>query len=215
MYRTVLFDLDGTLTDPGLGITNSIFYALERMGYPLPPRQALYKFIGPPLLKSFQQEYGMTEDQAMEAIRLFREYFSQTGILENQVYPGIPAVLAALRRDGAELVLATSKPQDYAERILAHFDLQQYFSHIAGATMDERRVEKHEVIAYAMEIFSVDVSCAVMVGDREHDVMGARRNGLDCIGVLYGYGDAQELKNAGAMALAETPEALLSLLEQF
>lgn len=214
MYQTILFDLDGTLTDPGLGITNSVLYALERLGYPLPPREALYKFIGPPLLDSFQRYYGMTETQAMEAIRLFRVYFSQTGILENQVYPGIPALLEELRQSGRQLIIATSKPQAFADRILQHFDLRKYFSQVAGATMDEKRTQKHEVIAYALDAFAISKDHAVMVGDREHDVLGAKKNGLPCIGVLFGYGNASELSNAGAIALAESPEALSVLLRE-
>lgn len=214
MYNTILFDLDGTLTDPGLGITNSVLYALEQLGYPLPPRESLYKFIGPPLLDSFQAYYGMTPEQAEEAVRLFRVYFAETGIMENSLYPGIPEVLDKLQKQGRRLILATSKPQGFAERILEHFDLRKYFDQVVGATMDAERSQKHQVIAYAMETYGVTAEEAVMVGDRKHDVLGAKKNGMACIGVLFGYGDAPELNEAGAIALAADPQELLRLLEQ-
>lgn len=214
MYNTILFDLDGTLTDPGLGITNSVLYALEQLGYPLPPRESLYKFIGPPLLDSFQAYYGMTPEQAEEAVRLFRVYFAETGIMENSLYPGIPEVLDTLQKAGRRLILATSKPQGFAERILEHFDLRKYFDQVVGATMDAERSQKHQVIAYAIETYGVTAAEAVMVGDRKHDVLGAKKNGMACIGVLFGYGDAPELNEAGAIALAADPQELLRLLEQ-
>lgn len=212
MADTILFDLDGTLTDPGLGITNSIMHALKKMSIPLPERQALYQFIGPPLMDSFHERYGLDEAACAQAVVYYREYFSVTGLFENEVYPGIREMLGALRQAGKKLVLATSKPELYARRILEHFDLARYFTHIVGATMDETRTAKHEVIAYALEAFGIDPADAVMVGDREHDVLGARKNGLACVGVLYGYGSRRELTDAGATALADSPEELLCIL---
>lgn len=212
MADTILFDLDGTLTDPGLGITNSIMHALKKMSIPLPERQELYQFIGPPLMDSFHRHYGLDEASCAQAVVYYREYFSVTGLFENEVYPGIREMLGTLRQAGKKLVLATSKPELYARRILEHFALSRYFTHIVGATMDETRTAKHEVIAYALEAFGIDPAGAIMVGDREHDVLGARKNGLACVGVLYGYGSRRELTDAGAVALADSPEELLGIL---
>lgn len=211
--QVVLFDLDGTLTDPGLGITNSVATALRCLGIPAPPRQELYKFIGPPLLDSFRTYYGMEEEQARRAVVHFREYFRDTGIFENTVYEGIPELLADLKAAGRTVVLATSKPEEFALRILEHFDLLRYFDTAAGATMGEARTDKAEVIAYALEKAGVtDRSAVVMVGDREHDVLGAAKNGLPCIGVLFGYGSRAELEAAGAAAIAADVAGLRDLL---
>ncbi len=212
MYETILFDLDGTLTDPGLGITNSVLYALEQMGYSLPPREALYRFIGPPLLDSFQQFYGMTLEQATRAIALYRVYFAQTGIWENVVYPGIPTLLEQLCQAGKRLLVATSKPQVFAEQIVEHFGLNTWISGVAGATMDGERTKKGQVIQYALTKYAVNPANALMVGDRKHDIIGAKENQLDAIGVLFGYGSREELTLAGASALAESPQALGNLI---
>lgn len=204
-YDIILFDLDGTLTDPGLGITNSAAYALHKFQIEVPDRTSLYKFIGPPLIESFEKYYGFSAEEAQTALHYFREYFSVTGILENEVYPGIKELLQALQSAGKSILLATSKPEEYARRILAHFDLDSYFTYIAGATMDEKRVKKAEVIQYALDFCNItDTSRAVMIGDREHDILGAKAHGLDSIGVLFGYGNREELEAAGATLLAET-----------
>ncbi len=212
MYQTILFDLDGTLTDPGMGITNSAMYALEQLGIEVPPREQLYKFIGPPLLDSFREFYGMNEAEAAEAVRLFRVYFADRGLHENELYDGIVPMLEQLDRAGKHLVLATSKPEKWARIIMAHFGLDRYVRDIAGATMDTSRTKKGDVIAYAMNEFHVDPACAVMVGDRKHDILGGLENHLPGIGVTYGYGDRAELEAAGAEAVADTPEELLKLL---
>ncbi len=212
MVQSILFDLDGTLTDPGMGITNSVMYALEHLGLAVPPRQELYKFIGPPLLESFREFYGMDEAQAAEAVRLFRVYFADRGLLENELYEGIVPMLRSLAEAGKHLVLATSKPEHWAKQIMARFGLDAYVRDIAGATMDATRNKKGQVIAYALERFGVDAGSCVMVGDRMHDVEGARENGIPCIGVTYGYGDRPELEAAGAAAVADSPEQLLNLL---
>ena len=212
MYQTILFDLDGTLTDPGMGITNSVMYAREKLGYERPERQELYKFIGPPLHDSFQMYYGMDIQQTDEAVRLFREYFARQGIKENQIYPGIMEMLRALHDAGRHLVLATSKPEQWARIIMADFGMDVYVPDIAGATMTRERNKKGLVIAYALEAFGVDPATAVMVGDREHDILGGKENGLPGIGVTYGYGDREELEHAGAVAVADTPEELTKLL---
>lgn len=212
MTETILFDLDGTLTDPGLGITNAAMYALKELGYPVPEREALYAFIGPPLHDSFSKYYGMTPAQAEQAVALFRVYFKKQGIHENQLFPGIPEMLEALRRAGKRLVLATSKPEEFARETMAYFGLDRYVPELAGATMGTERSTKGDVIAYALERFQIDPSTAVMVGDREYDILGAKENGLPAIGVSFGYGSRDELGQAGAIAIADSPAALTKLL---
>ena len=212
-YDTVLFDLDGTLTDPGEGITNSVAYALRQFGIENTDRTQLYKFIGPPLKESFIKYYGFSDQQAEEAVAQYRVYFAPKGLFENKVYPGVPQLLAQLRAKGYKLLLATSKPEGFAVQILEHFGLLEYFDVAAGATMDGSRVAKADVIAYALQKAGVtDRTRAVMVGDRLHDVEGAKAQGLACIGVLYGYGDAAELTAAGAAHLAATPAEVLQYL---
>ena len=208
MYRTILFDLDGTLTDSGLGITNAARYALTQMGYPVPPREELFKFIGPPLHDSFQVFCGMDEPTSLEAVRQFRVYYNEKGIWENLVYDGVKEMLERLDMAGFSLVLATSKPETAAVRVMHHFGLDIFVPRIAGATPDPSRGTKGKVIAYALREFGIDPAAAVMVGDREHDVLGARENGLPCLGVTYGYGSRQELERAGAAAVFDTPAQL-------
>lgn len=213
-FDTILFDLDGTLTDPGLGITNSILYALQKAGMGAPPRRELYQFIGPPLLKEFQRVYGVTPEQAQRLLDDFQVYFQRQGLFENAVYDGIPEMLEKLRSAGRRLILATSKPEPFAVQILEHFGLRRYFDVTAGSSMDETsRATKGQVIAYALErAGSADRRRTVMVGDRLHDVLGARENGLASMGVLYGYGSREELQEAGADWLAETVAAAGELL---
>ena len=213
MYDVILFDLDGTLTDPGEGITNSVAHALKKLGIPVPERRALYKFIGPPLYQSFMDFYGLDRQKALEAVEFYREYYRDRGIWENEVYAGIPELLAKLKGAGKRLLVATSKPENFALQILEHFHLRQYFDRVAGSTLDSSRVEKADVICYALEQEGIAPGpSVVMVGDREHDVLGARKAGLDCIGVLFGYGDAPELQKAGAARIATTVEELAGLL---
>lgn len=208
MYRYLLFDLDGTLTDPGVGITNSVMYALSKFGITVTDRRELYPFIGPPLLDSFRDFYGLDGERGQQALAYYRAYFRPHGIYENEVYPGIPETLAALRARGKTLILATAKPEEFAREILRHFDLARYFDLIFGATMDERRNRKTDVIAEALGAAGItDRSAALMIGDRAQDVDGARENGIAALGVLYGYGDRAEL--SAARYLAETPADIL------
>ncbi len=151
MYKTILFDLDGTLTDPAEGITNSVAYALEKYGIKVEDKKALNSFIGPPLNDSFMKYYGFTPEKAMEAIWVYREYFRDKGIFENEVYEGIPLLLEKIKQSGRKIVLATSKPEEFALRILEHFELIKYFDVVAGASMDEKRNKKGDVIRYAVE----------------------------------------------------------------
>lgn len=209
----VLFDLDGTLTDPGEGITNSVIFSLEKFGITVSNRAELYKFIGPPLLYSYKEYYGFSESDAKLAIKYYREYFSEKGIFENRVYDGITDMLGKLRGNNIRLSVATSKPEPFALKILEHFGLTEYFSLVAGATMDETRSEKHEVIEYALRGLHIeDKACCIMVGDRKHDILGAKKNGLKSVGVLYGYGSRGELETAGADMLAETPLDICGLI---
>ena len=212
MYKTILFDLDGTLTDPGLGITNSVAYALKKYGIEVEDRKSLYPFIGPPLHDSFMRYYGFSEEKAMEAIWCYREYFADKGLFENEVYEGIKELLEKIKLSGRKTVLATSKPEEFAVRILEHFDLIKYFDIVAGASMDEKRNKKGDVIKYAMEKGGFTADGAVMIGDREHDVLGAKENGIDSIGVLYGYGSRQELVSAGVTYIAENVTDIFELL---
>ena len=195
-YSTILFDLDGTLTDPGLGITNSILYALDKMNIPQPPREDLYEFIGPPLKEMLMMRFNLSDAQGEEALRCYREYFSVDGLFENKVYAGIPELLHALRAAGKKLILATSKPETFTLRILERFDLARYFDFVAGSTLDGSRVHKDDVIAYALKSCGFSGETA-MVGDRKYDVEGAKAHNLPCIGVTYGYGSRAELEAAG------------------
>lgn len=214
--KYIFFDLDGTLTDPGIGITNSVMYALRKMGITPPAREELYSFIGPPLLMSFEMFYHMSKEEAQQALVYYREYFSVTGLFENTVYEGIPELLSALTARGIKIVLATSKPLLFSEQILKHFDLYPYFYFCSGSTMDEKRVNKADVIAYALENLSLSVKeaadCVFMVGDRYHDVEGAHALGIPCVGVLYGYGSEDELRGCGADYIAESVDALRAFL---
>jgi phosphoglycolate phosphatase len=213
MYDIILFDLDGTLTDPGIGITNSVAHALAHWNIEVKDRAELYKFIGPPLSDSFMRYYGFSEEDAIHAIAVYREYFSVKGLYENEVYPGIPELLSALKAAGKTVVLATSKPEGFAVEILRHFGLYDYFDIIAGASMDESRNKKADVIAYAIsQMKNPDMSRMIMIGDREHDILGAKQIGIDSIGVLYGYGDRAEHEKAGATYIAEKVEDILPML---
>ncbi len=199
--KNVLFDLDGTLTDPAEGITNALMHAQRRLGMAVSPREDLYVFIGPPLIETFMSEWGLTRAESEQALVYYREHFSTKGLFENVPYEGIGQALAELKGAGLRLFVATSKPEPLSLRILEHFDLLPYFEAVAGSTMDEQRTKKGEVIAYALQTFHLDPAETVMVGDRKHDVIGARENGLPCLGVLYGYGSREELTAAGAAAL--------------
>ena len=212
--KYILFDLDGTLTDPSLGITNSIMYALDKMGREIPPRESLYCFIGPPLLPAFRSFLGMTEEESHTALKFYREYFADRGIFENRPYDGIANVLSEIKSSGATLCLATSKPEEFAVKILEHFGLMQYFDIVCGASMDEKRSTKADIIRYAMDKIRADKSDMIMVGDRHHDVEGAAECGLETIGVLWGFGSREELEGAGAKYIVSTPAELSELIEK-
>ena len=213
MYNTILFDHDGTLTDSGRGITNSVAYALNKFGIKFESKDELKCFIGPPLIKMFMQKFGVNENDAKDLVRLYREYYSTNGIYENDLYDGIGELLFSLSKAEKKLILATSKPEHFAVKILEHFDIAKYFSHICGATMDEKRTEKDDVIEYAISSAKISaLSDVVMVGDREYDIFGAKKFGIDSIGVLYGYGSREELEKAGATYVAEKVKDILTFI---
>lgn len=215
MLKYIFFDLDGTLTDPGLGITNSILYALEKMGLELPPRESLYRFIGPPLMVSFTEFMGMTEEDAARATKLYREYYAVKGLLENKQYDGINDLLRKLHDDGYILCVATSKPEHFAVQILEYFDLSKYFTHICGSTLGNERGTKTAVLQYLMgRLGDCDSSNTIMVGDRHHDIDGAKNVGIPSIGVLWGYGSAEEFKECGADYIAETMDELAEIIKK-
>ena len=214
-FSTLLFDLDGTLTDPAEGITHSIQYALKKQHIIVSDLTTLYPFIGPPLVESFQRYYHFSHEQALQALTDYREYFSEKGIYENRLYPGIPEMLARLKNAGKTLLVASSKPEPFVRRILAYFHLESYFTVIAGSTMAETRQKKEEVIAYALEkcgIFSP--VGAAMVGDRGTDMSGAKKLGITAIGVLFGYGSREELLQGGADFLAADTNELETIFMQ-
>ena len=211
-FAHILFDLDGTLTDPADGITRSVAHALAKRGIAVPDLRALHPFIGPPLIDSFIQFYGFSRDEAVRAVTDYREYYAVRGIFENAVYPGVPEMLRQLKSAGKWVGMATSKPEPYARQIADHFGLTPYFDAICGSLMDESRTAKADVIAYLLQTHRIAPEQAVMVGDRCYDVTGARAFGIPCIGVTFGYGSADELRGAGAAALADSPEAVFRLL---
>jgi phosphoglycolate phosphatase len=208
----ILFDLDGTLTDPKVGNSNSVAYALERMGIPVGEPSALLRYIGPPLRQSFMRYHGLDEGGAERATSLYREYFSEKGIFENEVYPGIPELLGDLARPGTRLLVATSKPRVYAERIAERFGLARFFEAVEGCELDGTLGDKGELLAWMIRRRSLDASSSLMVGDREHDVLAAAKNRLRSVGVGYGYGGELELRSAGASYFAATVADLRSLL---
>lgn len=205
---TIFFDLDGTLTDPKPGITRSIQYALGRLDRAVPSEDELTWCIGPPLRASLQILLGGNE-LADQALALYRERFADIGLYENEIYPGIAAILAALAASRRRLYVATSKPHIYAERIIAHFGLADRFERVFGSELDGTRADKTELLRHALQVTDVDPSRAVMIGDRSHDMIGARNNGMTAIGVLYGYGSQAELVEAGAHRLCAAPDRLI------
>lgn len=213
MYTYILFDLDGTLTDPREGITKSVQHALHGMGIEEPDLTALEHFIGPPLYDEFSRCYGMDDAQAKHAVALYRERFSVTGWRENLLFDGVHELLAALKAAGKQLAIASSKPTVFVEKILDLFDIAQYFDTVSGATLDGTISKKEQVVAQALTMLQVgDKAQAVLVGDRFHDVEGAHVNGIACVGVAFGFGGFDELAKAGAEQIAGTMDELLAIL---
>lgn len=226
LFHTILFDLDGTLTDPKIGITKSIQYALKALGIDVDNLDTLLPFIGPPLRDSFKNFCNFNDEQAEEAVAYYREYFGTTGIFENEIYDGIEKLLNDLYNRGKILLLATSKPTVYAKQVLEYFHIDSFFSFVSGSELDGRRSAKDEVIRYALENCAAatntntntnithDTDSIIMIGDREYDIFGARKNNIKSIGVTYGYGSFDELSGAGASFTVATVKELSELLCQ-
>lgn len=208
-YQYLLFDLDGTLTDPKEGITKCFQYALKDFGIDEPDINQLTWMIGPPLIESFMEGYGFTKEEAERGIKKYRERYTTVGWAENKKYPGIAQTLFKLREAGFVLATATSKPMDMAKKILKHFDLAQYFEVIGGASLDLSRCQKSSVIEYTLDCLNVHgTEQVLMIGDRKYDALGAKEFGMDCLGVLYGYGSGEELLQAGVVGLVKDAEEL-------
>ncbi len=222
MYHYILFDLDGTLTDPKLGITGCVQYALRKLGREVPDADALEPFIGPPLMDSFREFCGLDEETGAKAVAYYRERYAVDGLFENEAYPGIVQMLARLQAAGCHLAVASSKPEVFVKRILERFEMLPYFEVVVGSELDGSRVQKEEVVEEAlrrllgedglMRAASGQITDAVMVGDRKFDVQGAKQFGLACIGVTYGYAAAGELEEAGADEIVESVEELGEIL---
>lgn len=209
----ILFDLDGTLTDPEEGLVRSLNAGLREVGLQERSNEELRPCIGPPLRDTYEEYFGLSKEKTEQAIRGFRAYYETKGIFENRLYEGIEDVLDELQKAGKTLILATSKPTDFAVQILEHFGIDEYFDFVGGASLDETRTEKIEVLSYIMEEFQlVDASELIMVGDRKYDINAAKYFHMKSVGVLFGYGTKKELKEAGADALARSPKDLLNIL---
>lgn len=214
MYEYVFFDLDGTLTDSGEGIINAAIYALEKYNIEVNDRSELRKFIGPPLQDSFSTDYGFSEDEIEDVIKTFREYYSEKGIFENTIYENIQTVLFELKNRGKKLVVATSKPEVFTKKVLDHFNISSYFDYVSGATLNNEKIKKVDIIRDAIcKLGITDKSKVVMIGDRKLDVLGAKENGIDSIGVLWGYGDLLELEKVGPTYIAEKVLDLLEIIK--
>lgn len=216
-YQALLFDLDGTLTASGEGITKSVQYALCKMGKGEVGRdlKSLEVFVGPPLLQQFMKFCGFTEEEAEQAVKYYRERYSVTGIFENRPYPGIPELLKKLKEKGYTLAVASSKPDHMVRIVLDHFSLTGYFDVIMGSDINRPKMTKTEVVRLVLEKLGYEEQRekAVMIGDRHHDIDGAKEAGISCIGVTYGYGTREELQEAGAMEIVDSVKELGKLLE--
>lgn len=206
-YSVVLFDLDGTLIDTGRGITNSVMYSLKKFGIDVQDRKSLYKFVGPPLHKSYENFYGFSKEKSMLAVEYYREYYRDKGVFEVELYDGIVELLKALKNNGLNIAVATSKPKIFAVKVLKYVGIYDYFDVVIGAELDGSRTDKSEVISCAIEYYNAyDKSQMVMVGDREFDIIGANAHSMDSIGVTYGFGSKEELQKSGALYIADTPK---------
>ena len=211
-YDWLLFDLDGTLTDPFEGITRSVEYALNAFGIEVEDRRVLAPFIGPPLVESLTERYGFTMEDAVAAVAKYREYFAVKGLYENELFEGIPELLSDCRKAGYKISMATSKPTHYARIIAEHFDIARYFDAIHGSSLDGTRITKSSVVAEAVAEEHLDPSRALMIGDRRHDVEGAGEHGIRTVGELYGYGSREEHEAAGAAYIVNDLDELRELL---
>lgn len=215
MYKAIMFDLDGTLTESGEGITKSVQYALEKIGKPEPDLEKLRVFVGPPLLEQFMKYTEVDEETARRAVAFYRERYTVTGIFENDVYPGIRELLEVLRRKGYRLAVASSKPENFVNQVLDYFDLTGYFDVIVGSEMNGSRTRKVQVIEETLKRLRLAEhrDQVLMVGDKEHDVFGAREAGVQCVAVSYGYGTMEELEAAKPLRIVDSAEELLRFFD--
>lgn len=218
-YKKIFFDLDGTITEPVMGITNAIIYALDKYNIKVAERSELYKFIGPPLRYSFREFYGFSESDSEQAVKYYREYYADKGLIENEIMPGMEEAIKALKEAGYNLYVATSKPETFAIKILENLNLAQYFDIIAGSSMDNKRDTKELVLSYLLERLNIEkgsdaIKDIVMIGDRKFDIEGANCFGIDSIGVLFGYGNREEFEKAGATYIVETAEGMVKVIEE-
>lgn len=215
MYQYLFWDLDGTLTDPAIGITNSIMYALKKFDIEVEHREDLYPFIGPPLMESFQKYYGFDEDKATLAVQYYREYFGVTGLFENEVFDGMEELLGKCKSMGGKLILATSKPEHYAVQIMRHFHLDRYFDCMCGSRLDASYETKADVIRDAMVRCNITTGMhpqCIMIGDRMHDINGAKEVGIKSMAVLWGYGTKEEFAQYGADYVVGSHEELFQII---
>lgn len=213
-YKNILFDLDGTLTDSKEGITKSVQYALNKFGITINNLDKLNKFLGPPLKGALMEYFNFSEEKALTGVEYYRENFKDKGIFQNEVYEGIEDLLIKLKQNGLNLYVATSKPMTFAEKILKHFNLFSYFDAVIGSELDGTRSEKGDVISYVINEYKLNnKDDIIMVGDRRYDVIGAKENGIDVIGVTYGYGSIDELRGAGATYLADSTMDIFHIIK--
>lgn len=213
-YDYIAFDLDGTLTDPEVGLVKGFMYAFDRVGIKYGDPKALRRYIGPPLYEEWKREYGFTEEETARAIAIFREYYDEFGWAENRVYEGIVELLEALKAMGKTIVLATSKPENTARRIMALFGLDKYFDFCGGASTSSTRDKKWEVLEYSLlSVGATDKSRCILIGDRKYDAEGASIYGIDSIGVLWGHGSEEEIVSSGFTYVAKTPDDVLNILK--
>ena len=216
LYDTVLFDLDGTISDSGEGITNSVKYALKKFGIEETDYEKLKRFVGPPLYASFEKYYGFSHEEAVKAVEYYREYYNAGGIFELKIYDGVIDLLKALKRSGKKVILATSKPEIYAEKIAERFGFKEYFDNISGALLDGSRIEKADIIEYALKrVGNPDAKACIMIGDTAFDIIGAKAFKMDSVGVTYGYGDYDELSSYGADRIVESVNELKKIIAAF
>ncbi len=215
-YNVIAFDLDGTLTNPERGLIASFSYALDKMGIPYESKESLKRFIGPPLYDEWRRVYGFTQEKATEALLVFREFYAVYGWWDNEMYEGVPEMLNALRSSGKRLLLATSKPEIFAKKILDLFKISEYFDFIGGASTDKTRDKKHEVLEYGLDALGItDRSECILVGDRIYDAEGARVCGMDSLGVLYGHGSREEIEASGFTAVCESVSDIVKILVNY
>lgn len=207
-YKNILFDLDGTLTDSKPGIVKGVQYALRCCGIDEPDLEKLTSFVGPPLYKSFMSYLDCSEEDAKEVVECYREYYAETGLYENALYEGIDILLYNLKEKGYKIILASSKPRIFVKRVLSYFRIMRYFDIVEGSELDGKNTDKEELIAHILEKWNLKAEECVMIGDRMHDIQGAKANGMDSIAVGYGYGTQDELSGAAPTHLFSTIEEL-------